>query len=36
MLVGNEHGVDMALCTGSTTGQSRDNEMCSRFATITW
>jgi len=27
---------DMAMYTGSTTGTSRDNEICSRFAPITW
>jgi hypothetical protein len=36
MITGSEHGVDMAMYTGSTTGTSRDNDVCSRFAPITW
>jgi hypothetical protein len=35
-MVGGEHGVDMAMYTGSTIGTSRDNDVCSRFAPITW
>jgi len=31
-----EHGTDMAYYTGSTTGTSRDNEVCSRYTPITW
>ena len=27
---------DVAKYTGSTTGTSRDNEMCSRYTPITW
>jgi len=29
-------GEDIAMYTGSTTGTSRDNEMCSRYTPITW
>jgi Delta carbonic anhydrase len=29
-------GVDLAKYTGSTTGTSRDNEICSQYAPITW
>jgi len=29
-------GTDMAIYTGSTTGQTRDNEICSRYTPITW
>jgi len=29
-------GIDVAKYTGSTTGTSRDNEMCSQYASITW
>ena len=31
-----DHGTDMAYYTGSTTGTSRDNIVCSRYAPITW
>ena len=30
------YGTDIATYTGSTTGTSRDNNICSRFAPITW
>ena len=30
------HGTDMGIYTGSTTGTSRDNEVCSRYTPITW
>jgi len=33
---GAEMGVDIAKYTGSTTGTSRDNSVCSRYAPITW
>merc|ERR1719203_2040657 len=33
---GEEKGTDMAYYTGSTTGTSRDNEICSNWAPITW
>jgi len=36
MIVNGDHGSDMAMYTGSTTGQSRDNNMCSRYTPITW
>merc|ERR1719326_954288 len=29
-------GMDMAYYTGSTTGTSRDNDVCSRYTPITW
>ena len=29
-------GTDMAKYTGSTTGTSRDNKICSRYTPITW
>ena len=29
-------GVDMAMYTGSTTGTTRNNEICSRYTPITW
>merc|ERR1719326_1197146 len=31
-----DFGKDIAMYTGSTTGTSRDNEVCSRFTPITW
>ena len=30
------HWVDVAKYIGSTTGTTRDNEMCSRYTPITW
>jgi len=33
---GTEHGQDIAKYTGSTTGTSRSNEICSRYTPITW
>ena len=30
------HGSDMALYTGSTTGSSKSNTVCSQYAPITW
>ena len=36
MIVDGEMGQDIAYYTGSTTGTSRDNEMCSQYAPITW
>jgi len=36
MLVDGNFGADIAKYTGSTTGTSRDNEMCSRYTPITW
>jgi len=32
----NNMGVDMAAYTGSTTGTSRDNTVCSAYTPITW
>lgn len=36
MIVGGEYGVEMTKYTGSTTGDSRSNEMCSQYTGITW
>merc|ERR1711918_268302 len=36
MIVDGEMGSDIAKYTGSTTGTSRDNEVCSRYTPITW
>jgi len=36
MLVEGDKGADMAMYTGSTTGTSRDNFICSRYTPITW
>jgi len=36
MLVDNVKGVDMSYYTGSTTGTTRSNTMCSRYTPITW
>ena len=38
MMVNTEkkQGWDMAYYTGSTTGTSRDNSVCSRYTPITW
>jgi len=36
MLVGGNRGTDLAIYTGSTTGTSRNNEVCSQFSPITW
>jgi len=36
MIVDGAHGTDMAYYTGSTTGTSRDNEVCSAYTPITW
>merc|ERR1719311_1295132 len=36
MIVDGEMGKDIAAYTGSTTGTSRDNTMCSNYAPITW
>jgi len=32
----NNMGIDVGVYTGSTTGTSRDNSMCSSYAPITW
>jgi hypothetical protein len=36
MIVGGDMGKDMAMYTGSTTGTSRSNLVCSRYTPITW
>jgi hypothetical protein len=36
MVVDGEMGVDIAKYTGSTTGTSRDNEVCSQYTGVTW
>jgi hypothetical protein len=36
MIVDGAMGEDIAKYTGSTTGTSRDNEICSRYSPITW
>merc|ERR1712174_96808 len=36
MIVDGDFGADVAKYTGSTTGTSRDNEICSRYTPITW
>jgi len=36
MIVDGEYGADVAKYTGSTTGQTRNNEICSKYAPITW
>jgi len=36
MITDGAFGQDMAMYTGSTTGTSRDNTICSKYAPITW
>merc|ERR1712094_130489 len=36
MIVAGDYGKDMAYYTGSTTGTSRDNDVCSQYSPITW
>mmetsp|Transcript_104733 Transcript_104733/g.186319 ORF Transcript_104733/g.186319 Transcript_104733/m.186319 type:complete len:330 (+) Transcript_104733:62-1051(+) len=36
MIVGGPWGTDIATYTGSTTGTSRNNEVCSQYTPITW
>merc|ERR1711871_1438139 len=36
MIVDGEMGTDVAKYTGSTTGTTRNNEICSRYTPITW
>ena len=36
MIIDGEIGTDKAYYTGSTTGTSRDNEICSSYTPITW
>merc|ERR1712113_605103 len=35
-IVDGDYGSDIAKYTGSTTGTSRSNEICSRYTPITW
>lgn len=36
MIVDGEMGTDIAMYTGSTTGDARNNEICSQYSPITW
>jgi len=36
MIVDGDYGADIAKYTGSTTGTSRSNEICSQYTPITW
>eukprot|EP00746_Dinoflagellata_sp_MGD_P157003 gnl/MRDRNA2_/MRDRNA2_86063_c0_seq7.p1 gnl/MRDRNA2_/MRDRNA2_86063_c0~~gnl/MRDRNA2_/MRDRNA2_86063_c0_seq7.p1 ORF type:complete len:407 (-),score=79.63 gnl/MRDRNA2_/MRDRNA2_86063_c0_seq7:454-1497(-) len=36
MIVDGEYGQDISKYTGSTTGTTRDNKICSRYTPITW
>jgi hypothetical protein len=36
MVIGGDYGKDVAKYTGSTTGTSRHNEVCSTYTPITW
>jgi len=36
MIIEGDYGKDVAKYTGSTTGTSRNNNICSRYAPITW
>jgi len=36
MVIDKEMGKDIHIYTGSTTGETRSNEMCSQYAPITW
>mmetsp|Transcript_1050 Transcript_1050/g.2887 ORF Transcript_1050/g.2887 Transcript_1050/m.2887 type:complete len:443 (-) Transcript_1050:254-1582(-) len=36
MIVDGDFGTDLAMYTGSTTGTSRNNEVCSAYTPITW
>merc|ERR1712217_433080 len=36
MIVDGDFGADMAKYTGSTTGTTRSNEVCSKYTPITW
>lgn len=36
MIVDGDYGADIAAYTGSTTGTSRNNEVCSKYSPITW
>merc|ERR1712146_514670 len=36
MIVAGDYGSDIAYYTGSTTGTTRDNDICSAYSPITW
>ena len=36
MIVDGDMGTEITKYTGSTTGSSRDNDICSRYTPITW
>jgi hypothetical protein len=36
MIVDKDMGKDIHIYTGSTTGETRSNQMCSQYAPITW
>mmetsp|Transcript_151960 Transcript_151960/g.280060 ORF Transcript_151960/g.280060 Transcript_151960/m.280060 type:complete len:353 (-) Transcript_151960:169-1227(-) len=36
MIIDGDYGADVGKYTGSTTGTSRDNEVCSKYTPITW
>lgn len=36
MIVDGEFGADIAAYTGSTTGTTRNNTVCSKYSPITW
>jgi len=36
MIVDGDMGADITAYTGSTTGETRDNEICSQYSPITW
>jgi len=36
MIVNGDYGQDISYYTGSTTGTSRNNQICSKYAPITW
>jgi hypothetical protein len=36
MIVDGDYGADLAFYTGSTTGTTRDNTVCSSYTPITW
>lgn len=36
MIIDTTHGIDVGIYTGSTTGTSRSNTVCSAYAPITW
>merc|ERR1712083_672025 len=36
MIIDGDYGADMAVYTGSTTGTTRNNTVCSAYTPITW